>query len=105
MGANLEKRYRQFPFSFFFTGNLSICCSFGHLVFISSVIIVILNCNEDVVKKNYDVDNEDLMTGVFICRQSEDAPKTKLGFDNVNVVIPGRCLLMMVMVILMGIGD
>jgi len=23
-------------------------------------------------------------------RQSEDAPKTKLGFDNVNVVVPGR---------------
>ena len=45
------------------------------------------------------------MTEVFTCRQSEDAPKTKLGFDNVNVVIPGRCLLMMVMVILMGIGD
>ena len=26
----------------------------------------------------------------FSCRQSEDAPKTKLGFDNVNVVVPGR---------------
>ena len=32
-----------------------------------------------------------VMKDFYMCRQSEEATNTKLGFDNVNVVIPGRC--------------
>ena len=32
-----------------------------------------------------------MMKDFYTYRQSEEATNTKLGFDNVNVVIPGRC--------------